>query len=280
MRNSNRDAKMKRVLITLLLVISAVLFAGCTSQNEPPASEQVTQTNNPVSTPDESTAATPTISTISTAQSSPTIKPVAIFTAEFHQVDYQWTHSSSLTSGTRSSSVSTIHMERSQDTYKNTPALREKYTIVSDYPEYVNNVSTMVKGGWVGTQNLYYDASTGSYFGGTWSESVQGIVKKQEEYNGTAYAQRRPEDHPAGSLGIAPFGEMNISFTDEGVESVTVPYGSYPDARNYSGTYKNGMPIAFWVASGVPVPVKYQYSDGEDSDGKDPLDVFELTGWG
>jgi len=146
--------------------------------------------------------------------------------------------------------------------------------------EYVNNVSTMVKGGWVGTQNLYYDASTGSYLGGTWSESVQGVVKKQEEYNGTAYAQRRPEDHPAGSLGIAPFGEMNISFTDEGVESVTVPYGSYPDARNYSGTYKNGMPIAFWVASGVPVPVKYQFSDWDDSDGKDPLDVFELAGWG
>jgi len=271
---------MKREIITLLLVISAILFAGCTSQNEPPASAQVTQTTVAVTTPDESvTVATHTTLPVTTARSTPTEKPVKIFAADIHWVDYRWIHTTTLDSGTRFSSVGTIHMERSQENYKNTPALREKYTIFSDYPDYVNNVSTTVKNGWVGTQNLYYDASTGSYLGGTWSESEKGVIKKQEVYNDTTDVQRHPEDQPAGTLGITPFGEMNISFTDEGIESVTVPYGTYPDARNYSGTYRNGMPIAFRVAPGVSVPVKYQYSDWED-DGKDPLDEFELMGWG
>lgn len=271
---------MRTEVLAIALVIVAVVCAGCTGQSTIPASAQIPQTTIAVTTPDESgTVATHTTPSVTTARSTPTEKPVKIFTSEFHRVDYRWTHTTTLNSGTRFSSVSTIHMERSQDTYKNTPAFREKYTIVSDYSDYVNNESTMVKNGWVGTQNLYYDASTGSYLGGTWSESVKGVITKQEVYNDTTAVQRHPEDHPAGTLGITPFGEMNISFTDKGIESVTVPYGSYPEARNYSGTYRNGMPIAFWVASGVPIPVKYQYSDWED-DGKDPLDVFELMGWG
>ncbi|WP_292367679.1 hypothetical protein [Methanoregula sp. UBA64] len=271
---------MRTAILAIALVIAAVICAGCTGQSTTPAPEQIPQTTVAVATPGEPvTVATHTTPPVTTARSTPAENPVKIFGSGFHWVDYRWTHTTTLNSGARFSYVGTIHMERSQDTYKNTPALREKYTIVSDYSDYVNNISTTVKNGRVGTQNLYYDASTGSYLGGTWSVSVKGVITIQEVYNDTTAVQRRPEDQPAGSLGITPFGGMNISFTDKGIESVTVPYGTYPDARNYSGTFRNGMPIAFHVASGVPVPVKYQYSDWED-DGKDPLDEFELMGWG
>jgi len=75
------------------------------------------------------------------------------------------------------------------------------------------------------------------------------------------------------------FREVNTSLTDEGTESVTVPVGTFPDARKYIGKFHDGTPITFWVAPGIPVPIRYEYSN-KYLDGIDPLQVFELKGWG
>ncbi len=69
-------------------------------------------------------------------------------------------------------------------------------------------------------------------------------------------------------MGFAPFGQLNIPLRDEGTESVTVPAGTWPDARKYAGTFRDGTSITFWVVQDIPVPVRYQiltkYLDGED----------------
>ena len=80
-------------------------------------------------------------------------------------------------------------------------------------------------------------------------------------------------------MGIAPFGEMNINLTYQGTEPVRVPAGTYPAARKYTGNFRDGTPIAFWVAPGIPVPVQYQFPN-KYLDGVDPYQSYELKGWG
>ena len=80
-------------------------------------------------------------------------------------------------------------------------------------------------------------------------------------------------------MGITPFGEMNIILTYEGTEPVTVPAGTYPDARKYTGKFRNGTLITFWVVPGIPVPVLYQFPN-KNLDGVDPFQSYELKGWG
>ena len=80
-------------------------------------------------------------------------------------------------------------------------------------------------------------------------------------------------------MGITPFGEMNITLTYEGIETVTVPAGSYSNVRKYTGNFHDGTPITFWVAPGVPVPVQYQFPN-KYMDGVDPFQSYELKGWG
>ncbi len=86
------------------------------------------------------------------------------------------------------------------------------------------------------------------------------------------------EDKPAYDMGIEPFGEMNIILIYEGTESVTVPAGIYPDARKYTGKFRDGTPITFWVVPGIPVPVQYQFPN-KYLDGVDPFQSYELKGW-
>ena len=80
-------------------------------------------------------------------------------------------------------------------------------------------------------------------------------------------------------MGITPFREVNMTLADGGTESVTVPAGSYPDARKYTGKFRDGTPITFWIAPGVPVPIRYEFSN-KYLDGEDPFQSYELKGWG
>jgi hypothetical protein len=87
------------------------------------------------------------------------------------------------------------------------------------------------------------------------------------------------EDRPGGYLGIEPFGEMNVTLTYKGIETVTVPAGTYSNARKYTGNFLDGTQIKFWVVPNIPVPVQYQFPN-KYIDGVDPFQSYELKGWG
>jgi hypothetical protein len=270
-------SEMKKEVITILLVILAVLFAGCTGPGTQPLSEQVPETITAGST-------TPVMTTV--RQMAPTIVaetttntvPVRIFNGNYRWVEYRDTISVTMPPNPRSSWEYNIRMERSTGKFKDISAIHYKITTISDYPELVGNSVTVTKDGSFSIEDSYYDTVTNRLLEETWSERIKGVSKPSKDFT-ASYKNHSREDSPDGSLGITPFGEMNITLTDIGTEPVMVPAGTYPAARKYTGSFRDGTPVTFWVASGVPVPVQYQFPN-KYLDGDDPFQSYELKGWG
>lgn len=262
-------------IITILLVIITVVFAGCT--DSPSSTTSIT--------PQVTLALTKTTaipSTTITRQPATTIQiktiesPVKIFNGDYNWVEYRLINSVTMPPNPRSQWVYDIKTERSNGPYKGTPAVRYKITSTSDYPELAGDIVTITKDGWIIVDDRYYDTSSDRFLGGTETNTIKGILKPTTDI--PAYQHNR-EDHPSSYTGINPFGEMNITFSYQGTESVIVPVATDPGARKFIGVFKDGTPITFWVASGVPVPIKYEFPN-KYQDGVNPFDSFELMGWG
>jgi hypothetical protein len=274
-------SKMKLEKVTILLVITAVLFSGCTDSAPPVQSVTVPQVKETPArhTPQVPAAVTTVPQPVTTVQVIATERPVRIFYGEYHWVEYRLNSSTTMPPNPRSSWEYRIKMERSTGKFKDFPAIHLKITTISDYPECcIDNIVTKIKDGRVSVEDSYYDASTDKLLGETYSETIKGVLQPPEDYT-ASYSQHNRDDGPAGEMGITPFGEMNITFTDLGTESVTVLAGTYPDARKYTGKFHDGTPITFWVAPAVPVPVRYEFPYKE-MDGVDPFQSYELKGWG
>ncbi len=257
-------------IITIILVITAILFSGC-SDPVPTTSPYATQVTATVTLPArQSSSITPEATTIPAG--------VRIFTGNYHWIEYRNNISVTMPPNPRSFWLYTIKMERSTENYKGTPTIHYKFTTISDYPELVGNTVTVTKDGRIAIHDFYYGTTTGRFLGDTMIETIKG-VEKPAVNSSAYYSGHSPEDSPGGYLGIEPFGEMNISLGYLGTESITVPAGNYPDARKYLGKFKDGTSITFWVIPGVPVPVQYQYPD-KYLDGVNPFQAFELKGWG
>ena len=65
----------------------------------------------------------------------------------------------------------------------------------------------------------------------------------------------------------------DVTYTFVGIESVSVPAGTYPAASKYTSTYK-GVSATFWTAPGVPGFVKMVSGSSDGSA------TMELNGWG
>lgn len=262
--------------VVIILIITVVFFAGCASSDTPAHSVQVQQTI----TTGTATIGTPTVTTvrlpITPVEVKTTASPVKIFSGDYHWVEYRLINSVTMPPNPRSQWEYNIKIERSNGAYKGTTAVRYKITITSDYPELVGNSVTITKDGSIIVDDRYYETSSDGFLGGTETNTIKGILKPTTDI--LSYQHSR-EDEPGGWLGITPFGEMNISLVNVGSESMTVPAGTYPEARKYVGGFKDGTPITFWVARGVPVPVKYEFPN-KYQDGVNPFESFELEGWG
>lgn len=264
-------------IITIFLVI-AVVFTGCTdSAASAPSVTNLQITPNVAETRVISEATTSSQPT-TTVQATVTANPVKIFNGEYHWVEYRLNSSTTMPPNPRFSWEYTIKMERSRETYKNNPAVHYKITTISDYSEWVNQELITTKNGLVFVDDSYYNGSTYRFLGKTYSETIKGVEKPVGD-DSTYYSQHYREERPAGWLGITPFSEMNITLTDLGTESVTVPAGTYRDARKYTGKFHDETPITFWVAPGIPVPVRYEFPYKE-MDGVNPFFSYELKGWG
>jgi hypothetical protein len=268
---------MMREIITILLVITVVLFAGCTGQDEPAVPEQVQRTITPISTSYGINAMTTVHQPVTTVQITTTKSPVKIFNGEYHWVEYRLNHSTSYNPDHRVYVESVIKNERSSELYNGIPAIHEKNTVTSDTFNWTGNFEKIItKNGFHSTQHLYFEKLTKRFIGGTFvasggaADQPEEILPGDETYCGNCFRSW---------LVITPFDEMNISLSAEGVESVTVPAGIYPKARKYSGNLLKMSPITFWVSEGIPVPVQYQIQNSPGADGDNPLEMYELMGW-
>jgi len=102
-------------------------------------------------------------------------------------------------------------------------------------------------------------------------------VNKAGEASDTTY----PGDPGSGMPDCS--GDLySLKFTYLGTETVTVPAGTFPDARKYTRNMsdvpalsKSGF-ATYWFAPGIPVPVRIVTEDPVKGD----LLTRELTGWG
>jgi len=264
-------------IITILLFISALCFAGCTD-SAPPAS---TVTSPPITATKIKTTGTIEVTsilqTVTTVPVTATANQVKVFGPDYYRAEYRNNITQTLSPNPRYQWELNEKIERSIGNYKGIPAIHDKITETTDYPEWVGDKLTTTANGLITVTDRYFDTSTNRFLGETTTETIKGVSKPATEIPaGTPFHR---EARPSWEMGITPFGEMNITLTYKGTESVTVPAGTYPAARKYTGNFRDGTPITFWVASGIPVPVQYQFPN-KYLDGENPFQSYELKGWG
>jgi hypothetical protein len=262
---------------TILLVTGALVFSGCTdsapsehSVITPQVAPNVIETTN-------SPVATIAWQPVTTAEVVMTENPVMVFTGTYHWVEYRKNNTVTMPPNPRYQWEYTVRAERTDDTYKGIPAIRFRITSTSDYAEWVGDKLVNTPNGQISFSDIYYNRASDTFLGGTWTETIKGVTKTAD-YS-AYYAQQSREGKPGGDMGITPFGEMNIPLADKGTESVTVPAGTFPNARKYTGNFLDGTKITFWVVPGTPIPVRYQFPN-KYMDGVDPFQSYELKGWG
>jgi hypothetical protein len=262
--------------IAILLVVLAIFLAGCTSPE--PSAPSVTSPliTIPVTKNTEAPPVTTAEQPATGIPAETAVIQTKVFGPDYHWVEYRNNITLTMPPNPRYQWEYDIKTERSTGNYEGTPAFHHKITDTLDYPEWVGDKLTKTPKGWIIVTDRYYDISTNRFLGGTRTETIKGTAKPATDL--PAVEQFR-EDKPSGEMGIAPFGEMNINLTYQGTEPVRVPAGTYPAARKYTGNFRDGTPIAFWVAPGIPVPVQYQFPN-KYLDGVDPYQSYELKGWG
>lgn len=260
-----------------LLVLAAVLLAGCTGPDEPAAPVPIQQTGNPQVTPAGTAAMIPATFTVTTIPVTPTESPVKIFNGEYRWAEYRINNTITLPPNPRYQWEYRARIRRSAETYKGIPAMHELVTVTGDHSYWKDGKQITIKDGYRSTEDRYYERSTKRFLGGTFNASGEGVDDPARILPGDDVYR---EDRNWGWLLISPFEEMNTPLVFRGVESVTVPAGTF-DARNYSGNFHNlsAFPVSFWVSEGVPVPVQYRIANPELG-GEDPVQTFELAGWG
>jgi hypothetical protein len=268
---------MKLENVTIFLVIMAVLFAGCTGKDEPVVPEQAQQSITPVSMPQGTASVTSDLQPVITVQVTATASPFKVFNGEYNWAEYRENNTITLPPNPRYQWEYVIKTELSAESYKGIPAIHEKITLSGDHKEWVEEKLVTTKTGVLSVTDLYFDRTTNRVLGGSKIDSIPGMDPAPKDI--PADEQYCREDKPRYEMGITPFGEMDIMLTDLGTESVTVPAGTYPDARKYYGKFHDSSRITFWVAPSIPVPVQYQFQN-RYMDGEDPIQTFELRGWG
>ncbi|MFA6364478.1 hypothetical protein [Methanoregula sp.] len=265
-------------VVTVTLIIAAILFTGCTGSapSSPTTTPQVTVTvTQPAVTPAITTVRQPSATIIPDATTSP---PAAItIFGEYKWAEYRNNITQTLAPNPRFQWDISTRIERSYESYKGIPALHEKIIQTFDYAEWVDHQLVTTKNGTVCITDRFFNVSSDEILGGTVTETIKGVAQPGEKIS--ADDNYRRDDSPTSVTGIMPFGEMNITLTDQGTESVTVPAGPYPNARKYIGDFRDGTPITFWIVPGIPVPVQFRFPN-KNLDGENPIQSFELKGWG
>ena len=225
-------------IVAVMFVVIAVAAAGCASTS--PSSSNSAQASGAPS----SGTTSPSAASSSSPQVGSTSSASSIFSTNYNWMEYQ-------TSANYNGKQSTMDMkyERSTGDYQGSPAVHVELTMTSSSNGGTNSVI-----------DYYWDTAMDKLLGGTMTMTVNGktmtISIPAEELT-----QAQATNFHTGTLTFA------------GVESVTVPAGTYPAASKYTET-TNGVDVTFWSAPGVPVPVKMASSSSSGSS------TSELVGYG
>lgn len=260
--------------IAILLGVIMVSVVGCTDSVPSASSEPASQSTTTI------------IKTIGTTISQPatsikitvTESPVKIFNGEYRWVEYRINNTITLPPNPRYQWEYAARIERSFEVYHGTPAVHEIISVTGDDSDWEDGILVTTKNGFHATEDTYFERSTKRFLGGTYTGSGGGLDNFKQTVPGDDTYR---EDYNWGWLLISPFEEMDHQLFPDGVESVTIPAGTFPNARKYSGKFHNltSFPVTFWVSKGIPVPVQYRIHN-PDLGGEDPVQTFELTGWG
>ncbi len=227
-------------IISVMLVVIAITFMGCTSQTTPPSSN----VSVPTSSGTPSATSPPSNPSLALPQAGSIVNSSSVFGTNFNWFEYQAT---TATGG--NTIVMDMKVERSIGTYQGQSAIHSKITMTSS----TNGLNTVY--------DTYYDLSMNSLLGGTMTITFNG--------------QKTTTNIPPGQTSLDAVTSFNtatpLTFVD--IEPVSVPAGSYPNASKYTRLV-NETTFTYWSASGIPVPVKMisNFPSGSIT--------YELMGWG
>lgn len=238
--------KNRYVSIALLFAIlsAVVIVAGCATSS--PSAPSATSTPGGVS---------PTIAPAATGQTSGGVLGTlasAFDKSKVHWYEYQMTTSG----GSSTGSTSKMRMDYGVD-YNGVKA--DKVSINAETKAGDTTMNTII--------TIY--SSGGKTLGG----EMQTLQNGQVLFSSTIQPSQGGAS-TGSSSGSNPFATYSgASLTSAGTEPVTVP-GYTGVATKYNLADTSGSTGSVWVASGVPVPVKYQGGSGGQTV------TLELTGWG
>lgn len=270
-----------RSVCPLILVLFTLIFTvGCTSTETPQPQIYASQTpvTHPTGTGTPEVSMTLQSSAAALATSLATPVPAVVFSGEYRWAEYRINNTITLPPNPRYQWEYAARIERFDEEYYGIPAVHEKITVTGDDDRWEDGKLVTTKNGFHATENTYFERATKRFLGGTYTGDGAGLDNFSETVPGD---ETRHEDRHWGWLLISPFEEPDGPLSYEGTESVTVLAGMYPDARRYAGFFHNRteFPVTFWIADGVPVPVQYRIRN-PDLGGEDPVQTFELKGWG
>jgi hypothetical protein len=236
-------------IIVIFLIIITGISAGCTG-SVPPASSDTTPQITVAAT---ETNQTPTTAIVAEAMTNPTavsiskpdgeLKPgdkvnsTDVFSRNYSWCEYQENVTSEMPPNGIVQRIYFSRIERTIDDYNGAPAIH--YKSISEGK------------GWNVISNHYIDTSINNQLGGTIINTRDGKIDSIENYTAEPLNQEN-----------RPFGEKIHTFVYQCTESVTVPAGTFPEARKYIHyNPDNTVGCTYWFAPDIPVPVLYQYSN-------------------
>lgn len=227
-------------IAAIVILVIAIAFAGCSSSTQ---SSTGSGGSAAQATSASGAAQATTTAASSSQQVGSSVSSSSIFGSSFTWMEYKTTSSYGGTTTTMN-----IKTERSTGDYKGTPAIHMKMTMTTS-------------SGMTTVSDIYYDTSMKNVLGGTMTTTMNG--------------QTYTTDIPASQLQTMKSSGFtgDYSMTYAGIEPVTVPAGTYATANKYTAS-REGTDTTYWVATGVPVPVKYTSSSSQGSS------TSELVGWG
>ena len=233
----------------LIILIIAVAFAGCTTQTTSTKSGDFGQAS-------PGGAGTGTSSGAPVGGSFPpkgsTVNSSEVFSENIKWVEYRHTDSNN-----GITTVSDYKIESGPSEFKGQPAYHTKTTITNADSSVIIN-------------DVYWDTSKKDILGGTMTFTANGVPTTSEI---APFKQKN-------GIGGTEF-ENSIPLVFEGVEPVTVPFGTYDKAGKYvkKFTLPNTGEITEtnWVVHGVAPPLKYTQVIASE---KGSYSMNELVAWG
>ena len=241
--------------ILFLLIITAAISAGCTDSgnstpvdNTPQATQTAIETTN---TPVE----TPSPQTEGELKKGDEVNSTDVFGRNYSWCEYRDNITSEMPPNGVVQRFYSSRTERSVDEYNGIPAIHYRY---------ISKGET-----WSVVTDQYIDAAISEQLGGILINTRDGQINSIENLTAEPLNQEN-----------RPFGEKIHTFVYQGTESVTVPAGTYPEARKYCYyNSDNTVGCTYWFEPGIPVPVLYQFSN-EYIVGYNGFESHELVAWG